>query len=178
MFDRSTNQPKKEYHVPKKNNSLTGMAGEHFVCAELARRGYVAVPAPRGNPLFDILVTNQEGSVSVSVQVKTKAADNKQGWKVGKSFERERDNEALFVVLVDLSSGGAPDFYVYDYDVLAKRLADLYRDYKAIPKRDGSPRKDVDFRWFDHKYMGEDDERCKNNWMPITDRLRSLCSRI
>lgn len=163
--------------MPKKNNSLTGVAGEHYVCAELARRGYVAVPAPRGNPLFDILVTNQDGSASVSVQVKTKSADNKQGWKVGVDLERERRNEALFVVLVDLNSGGAPDYYVYDHDVLARRLAGLYRQYKAKPKRDGNPRKDVDFRWFDHKYMGEDDARRKNNWTPITDRLPSLLSR-
>ncbi len=29
--------------MPKKLNSLTGIAGEYYVCAELARTGYIAV---------------------------------------------------------------------------------------------------------------------------------------
>ena len=157
--------------MPKKTNNLTGVAGEHYVCAELARNGYIALLTPKNNPLFDIIVTNQEGTRSVYIQVKTKADDNKQGWKLGKDMEKKHGNLELFVVLVDLKNG-QPDFYVYPHDVLSERISSLYCKYLAQPKRDGMPRKDVGFRWFDTRLFTSDDQKRKDDkWKIITDRL-------
>jgi hypothetical protein len=158
--------------MPEKTNSLTGVAGEHYVCAELARRRYIALLTPKNNPLFDVVATNQKGTHSVSIQVKTKAADNKQGWKLGKDMEQKHGNPDLFIVLVDLKEDGVPDFYVYQHDVLSERVAGLYRKYLAKPKRDGKPRKDVDFRWYDTRFLTPDDLARKNNLGIITEKMK------
>lgn len=158
--------------MPEKTNSLTGVAGEHYVCAELAKQGYIALLTPKNNPLFDVVVTNHQGTHSVSLQVKTKASDNKQGWKLGKEMETKHVNMELFVILVDLQADGAPDFYIYQHDVLSDRIANQYRQYLSKPKRDGKPRKDVDFRWYDTRFLGPDDLARKNNWSIITEKLK------
>ena len=44
------------------SNNLVGTAGEYFVCAELCRRGYLALLTPKNNPLFDVIATTQDGS--------------------------------------------------------------------------------------------------------------------
>src|SRR6266576_4439837 len=61
------------------SNTLTGTAGEYYVCAELCRLGYLALLTPKNNPLFDVVVTNVNGTNSVSIQVKTRSVGNKQG---------------------------------------------------------------------------------------------------
>lgn len=157
--------------MPKKNNSLTGVAGEHYVCAELAKRGYIALMTPKNNPLFDVVATNQEGTHSVSIQVKTKATDNRQGWKLGVDMERKTGNPDLLVVLVDLKAEGSPDFYVYERDVLAARIADLYKGYLSKPKRDGTAKKEVSFRWFDLRDFSPADHGRKNQWGSVEQRL-------
>ncbi|MCC6126019.1 MAG: aspartate-ammonia lyase [Pirellulales bacterium] len=157
--------------MPKKLNSLTGVAGEYYVCAELAKRGYVAVLAPKNNPLFDLVVMNQEGTHSVSIQVKTRSSDNKQGWKLGKDIEHKHENSELFVVLVALKEEGYPDFYIYPHDELSGRVAGQYEEYISEVKRDGKPRKDVGFRWHDLKYFTDYDHSRKNDWILLTKLL-------
>src|SRR2546423_13808926 len=66
----------------KTTNNLVGTAGEYYVCAELCRHGYLALLTPKNNPLFDVVATNVEGTVSVSIQVKTRSVHNTQGWKL------------------------------------------------------------------------------------------------
>lgn len=158
--------------MPEKTNSLTGVAGEHYVCAELAKQGYIALMTPKNNPLFDVVATNQAGTRSVSIQVKTRAVDNRQGWKLGKDMEKKHGNPDLFVVLVELKPDQAPDFYIYEHDVLSDRVAAGYQKYIAKPKRDGQKRKDVDFRWFDKTQFGPDDTVRKNAWRIVTDKLK------
>jgi hypothetical protein len=142
----------------------------HYVCAELARRGYIALLTPKNNPLFDVVATNQKGTHSVSIQAKTKAADNKQGWKLGKDMEQKHNNPELFVVLVALKDDGMPDFYVYRHDVLSDRVAQGYRQYLAKPKRDGEPRKELGFRWYDTNFLSAFGDR-QNDWKIITEKL-------
>jgi hypothetical protein len=133
--------------MPAKRNSLTGVAGEYYVCAVLSQMGYIAVLAPKNNPLFDIVATNQEGSRSVTIQVKTRAADNKELWKLGKNTEQKHNNPELFVVLVALNEDGVPEFYVFQHDVLSDLVASEYREYMTRPTKTGKPKKDTDFRW-------------------------------
>lgn len=128
-------------------NNLVGTAGEYYVCAELCRRGYLALLTPKNNPLFDVVATDLEGERSVSIQVKTRSIQNTQGWKLGTDIARGHGAPSLFVVLVNLVSSGLPEFYVYEYSVLSQRVAAVYRDYMSKPKRDGSPKKEVGFEW-------------------------------
>lgn len=133
-------------------NNLVGMAGEYYVCAELCRRGYLALITPKSNPLFDVVVTTPDGTRSVSIQVKTRSVHNKQGWKLSTNISTGKASSNLFVVLVKLEYSGLPEFYIYEYPALSDRVDKMYRSYISKPKRDGSPKKEVNFRWFDEGY--------------------------
>ena len=153
------------------SNNLVGTAGEYFVCAELCRRGYLALLTPKNNPLFDVIASTQDGSKTVSVQVKTRSIRNKQGWKIGKDITVKKNDAGLFVVLVNLEEEGLPEFYIYEYDALADVVDRNYKSYMAKPKRDGTKHKNVGFRWHDTKLFSDDDRSRKNNWKPIEERL-------
>ncbi len=153
------------------SNNLVGTAGEYFVCAELCRRGYLALITPKNNPLFDVIASTQDGSKTASIQVKTRSIRNTQGWKLGKDITVKRNDQGLFVVLVNLEEDGLPEFYIYEYDALAGIVDQNYKSYMATPKRDGTKHQDVGFRWHDTKLFTEDDRNRKGNWEPIEERL-------
>ena len=152
-------------------NNLVGTAGEYYVCAEICMLGYLALLTPKNNPIFDVVATTQDGSRSVSIQVKTRSVKNKQGWKFGGDIAKENASAELFVVLVNLKSDSSPEFYIYEYPVLSSRVNEVYLEYIKQRKRDGTLRKEVDFRWFDEKSFLESDRLRKNNWQPIIDAL-------
>ncbi|MFI8712840.1 aspartate-ammonia lyase [Brevibacillus brevis] len=144
-------------------NNIIGITGEYLVCAELGKRGILGLLTPKNNPLFDIVATSLDGKRSVAIQVKTMSNDNNQGWKLGKDICIKQNNENLFVVLVNMKKS-ENDFFIYQYDVLSERVKEVYNKYISTPKKDGSPRKDVDFRWFDFKEFTPDDYARINNW--------------
>lgn len=149
--------------MAKQSNNLVGVTGEYFVCAELGKRGILALITPKNNPLFDIVAVSQDAKRMVSIQVKTMSEKNIQGWKLGKDVCERRNNANLYTVLVNLT-GKQVDFYIYEYDILSERVEKAYEKYLARPKRDGGQRKDIEFRWYDLKFFTEDDNARKNNW--------------
>lgn len=158
----------------RSTNNLVGTAGEYYVCAELCMQGYLALLTPKNNPLFDVVATSQDGARSVSIQVKTRSVHNKQGWKLGTDIAEGRAPSELFVVLVNLRADGLPEYYVYEYPILAQRVALVYQAYISRPKRDGTPKKEVGFRWFDEDSFDKDDRSRKNNWGPIIKALAAV----
>src|SRR5947207_13071177 len=84
------------------SNTLVGTAGEYYVCAELCRRGYLALLTPKNNPLFDVVATNADGTISVSIQVKTRSIWNTQGWKLSAHVNATETPGVPFIVLVNL----------------------------------------------------------------------------
>lgn len=57
--------------MPKIPSNLTGTAGEHFIAYRVSCLGLVAA-LPRGGALgVDVLVSNQDGSKTLAIQVKT-----------------------------------------------------------------------------------------------------------
>jgi len=159
--------------ISKNSNNLVGTAGEYFVCAELCRIGYLALLTPKNNPLFDVVASKQDGSKSIVIQVKTRSIQNKQGWKLGKDISIKKHTSDLFVALVNLEEKGMPDIYIYEYDILAKRVAEQYKAYIEAPKKDGSKKKEVGFRWHDTKSFTSDDHSRRNNWSPIINALEN-----
>jgi len=149
-------------------NILIGSTGEYFVCAELSNRGIVAVPAPKNNPEIDVMATSPDSCRFANIQVKTMSIGNKQGWKLNKNIENKMGADNLFVVLVNLlSAGQMPEFYIFHRDELAELIKNNYQRYISIPKKDGSRRKDIDFRWFDFREQDFSIELRKeklNNW--------------
>lgn len=155
------------------SNNLVGTAGEYFVCAELCRIGYLALLTPKNNPLFDVVASKQDGSRSIVIQVKTRSIRNTQGWKLGKDITKKQNNPDLFVALVNLEEQGMPEIYIYEYDTLAESVHDQYSAYIEAPKKDGSKKKEVGFRWYDTKSFTKDDHSRKDNWEPIIKALEN-----
>lgn len=52
------------------SNALIGIAGVHYVAAELSRRGMVALPTTRNTAAYDIVVVTQAGDKHANIQVK------------------------------------------------------------------------------------------------------------
>jgi len=153
------------------NNNLTGNAGEYFVCSELSKLNILPLITPKNNPLFDVIATNEDGSKHVAIQVKTMGLQNEQGWKLSKQIIVKKNNPNLFMVLVNLKTDAQNTFYVYQYDDFVERVNQVYSQYINTPKRDGNPRKDVSFRWYDYKNFTDDDSRRKNDWSLIKNEL-------
>jgi|SRR5215213_218178 len=57
-------------------------AGEYYVCAELCRRGILALVKLKNNPLYDIVAADPLGNRSVSIRVKTISLQNKHSQKM------------------------------------------------------------------------------------------------
>src|SRR5206468_2192281 len=110
----------------RSGNMLVGTAGEYYVCAELCRMGYLALLTPKNNPLFDVVATNIDGTTSVSIQVKTRSAHNKQGWKLNKQVSVTDTPGTPFVVLVNLHEQKPPDFFIYRYSEFASRVREVF----------------------------------------------------
>jgi hypothetical protein len=155
----------------KTTHTLIGTAGEYYVCAELCRLGYLALLTPKNNPLFDVVATNVDGTTSVSVQVKTRSMHNKQGWKLNKEARPSKTPGVPFVVLVNLRDELPPLFYIYRYTEFLSRVSEIFETYISKPKRNGEPRKDPGFRWFDESNFIESDRVRLNNWQPIIRAL-------
>ena len=85
------------------NTVILGAAGEHFVMAELLRRGLVAAKAPEGVPHFDIVTTDINGQRLAAIQVKSRRdfAHGDKGWHM-KAKHEELMSETMFYVFVDL----------------------------------------------------------------------------
>ena len=149
--------------MPQQTNNLTGATGEYFVCAELGKQGVLALLTPKNNPLFDVIAINATATKMVSIQVKTMSLRNKQGWRMGIDICTPKNNKNLFVVLVNLT-GTSVDYYVFKYDILANKIAELYTTYLKTLKRNGEQRKDIAFRWLDLKHFTEKEKLSKNNW--------------
>jgi hypothetical protein len=149
--------------MAKKSNNLTGVTGEYFVCAELGKRGVLALLTPKNNPLFDLVAVSPDATRTVTIQVKTMSEGNDQGWKLGMDICTRKNNPLLYTILVNLK-GNEIEYYIYEYDVLSERVEAAYAEYLSIPKRNGESRKDIAFRWHDLKNFTTDDISRKNNW--------------
>jgi hypothetical protein len=140
--DERTKMPTKQ--LP---STLSGVAGEYFVAAELSRRGYIASITLRNTKGIDILASNQEASKSVGIQVKTSQNSNKE-WILSKGAE-DYFNDNLFYVFVELKGEKSrPNFHIVPSETIARRAKEEYDEWIALPKSNGEPRKETTMRWF------------------------------
>src|SRR5438132_1002560 len=82
------------------STTLSGIAGEYFVAAELSRRGYIASLTLRNTRGIDLLVSNPDATKSVGLQVKTNQGA-KRDWMLNKKAEVDVATN-LFYVFVAL----------------------------------------------------------------------------
>ena len=132
---------------------MTGLAGAYFVAAELSQRGYIATVTSRNTEGIDILASNVDGSKTISIQVKTSGA--KQRERFTRSWILNKKNETLFsdnlfFVFVDLkSSNEKPDFYIVPSLNVAGYVKQTHADWLAKPGRTGKSHTDTDMRLFE-----------------------------
>ena len=89
------------------SNKNLGNAGEFYVLAQLAQRGYIAGKTDDGQTLIDVIATDPESLNTVNIQVKTRTIDGKiSSWLM--SEKNEKVFEYLLIVVLD-----------DDYDVLS-----------------------------------------------------------
>ena len=94
-------------------NQQTAQAGEHYVAAELNRRGAYAVTFAGNMPRIDILASNVTQTRTVSIQIKTRRAGTWQCSITDGEKCKRKSNEDVFWVFVDLSKDrNPPDYYV------------------------------------------------------------------
>lgn len=120
-------------------NQQVGRAGEHFVVAELNKRGAFAVTFAGNMPKIDLIACNQNQSRTVHIQVKTKRGGR--NWHssiVGSQPMKETVDETNYWIFVDLGSlemtpryWVVPDWWIRD---------DIYTAHKAYLGRHGGKR--------------------------------------
>ena len=128
----------------KPNNQQVSRAGEHFVAAELHRRGAYAVTFAGNMPRIDILATNTEQTRTAAIQVKTMSAGS---WQTsitrGHPREEPTEEETRFWVFVDLRKPPAPpEFYVVPEWWIENDIHDAHAAY--IARHDGERAKTKD----------------------------------
>jgi hypothetical protein len=129
---------------------LLGAAGEHYVMAELLRRGYIAALAPHGVPNADIVVTDLEGTRLCSIQVKTRRdIGSDGGWHMKAKHEVIR-GDRLFYCFVNFgkTANDRPIVHVLPSMLVAEVLKSSHRKWLANPGMKGQAHKDGVMRRF------------------------------
>lgn len=107
----------------KLKNQQVGQAGEHFVAAELHRRGAYAVTFSGNMPDIDILASDVEQTRKVTIQVKTKTTGTWHSSILRGEPREEPDDEDRFWILVDIgkdpdcrpSTGVVPEWWMINH---------------------------------------------------------------
>jgi hypothetical protein len=122
------------------NTAILGAAGEHFVMAELLRRGLVAAKAPEGVPHFDIVITDINGERLAAIQVKSRRdfAHGDKGWHM-KAKHEELISERMFYVFVDLGATETSrvSFFVVPSSVVAYVCKTSHQNWREMPNAKG-----------------------------------------
>ena len=170
---------------------LIGAAGEHYVLAELIKRGVIAAKAPEGSPNMDIVTTDLSGEKLVALQVKTR---RERGGDKGWHMKDKHDNlvsDNLFYVFVDLGSDAnqVPTYFIVPSAEVASAVRGSHAAWLRQPGKKGQPHNDSKMRRFQPAYASrkwdgitpEDDgflnshqlgwlDQYKNAWHLTTDK--------
>ena len=131
----------------KPEKELIGAAGVHFVCGELSRRGFIALPTIRNTPGVDIVAVTPKGR-KITLQVKT--LWNGRRWPVPKE-DKIQENEDYFFVFVNLKGSfkERPEYYMVPSEFLKDYVAKAFQAWLDTPGKRGKPHsKENPFRYF------------------------------
>ena len=117
------------------------------MAAELSRRGFIASISLRNTRGMDILATNQEGSRSVTIQVKT-AQTKGTGWLVNEKAESFVSDTHFYVFVRLAENEERAEFYIVPSAVVANFVRESHQAWLGKPGRDGRPHKDSKMRQF------------------------------
>ena len=126
---------------------LTGVSGEYFVAAELSRRGYIASITLRNTKGIDILVSNEDASKSVGIQVKTNHSKHKK-WLLNKKAEDYHDKNIYYVFVNLKEVGETPEYHIIPSQKVAAYVKRTHREWLKTPGKKGQQHKDNTMRVF------------------------------
>ena len=131
----------------KLESTLTGVAGEYFVAAELTLRRYIAAISLRNARGVDIIATSTDGDSPLSIQVKSNSS-GKPTWLLTSSSEKFFSDTHFYVFVALKELLIRPEFYIVPSKIVADTIYTSHRDWLSGTKRDGSRRKDSNMRKF------------------------------
>lgn len=133
--------------MEKISSILSGVSGEHFVAAELSRRGCIASLTSKNTKGIDLLASNEDASRTVGIQVKTNQGSRK-AWLLNEKCE-EFYSDTLFYVFVNLNGLGEASYYIVPSTTVANRIKEAHQAWLNAPGKKGQSRKDTSMRMFD-----------------------------
>lgn len=179
--------------MTKVSSVILGASGEHYVMAELLRRGLIAAKAPEGVPNFDIVITDINGERLAAIQVKTRR--DYRGGDKGWHMKAKHDTlvaDRMFYVFVDVGSNenSSVSFYVIPSRVVAEACRMSHQIWLQTPGVNGRPHMDSEIRRLLPNYLRNDRmqllsakkafmdthsdgwmEQYRNNWNLISQEL-------
>ena len=121
--------------------TLIGNAGEHYVIAELLKRGVAAAPTPRNTPGIDILAAFN--TKTVRIRVKTKSGQYTDWQWVAKeddSIFRNLSPTGDFIVLVNMTDNiQNMEFFILPTSRVNDWLQDGFKKWVSTPGKNGRP---------------------------------------
>lgn len=149
----------------KLSAQLSGSAGQYAAATEIAKRGFIPAITADNTKNFDIIVSNEDGDRTITVQVKTLQGSDK--WFVlGKKNEEISSEYFIYVfVKLNLHNGGNHEFFIVKSNEVSKTIKEGHRAWLQIPKKNGEAKKDNSIRNFLPR------EESRNNWQIIENLL-------
>ncbi len=128
-------------------NGMTGVAGEYAVAMELSKRGIIATVTLRNTKGIDILASNDDGSKTVSIQVKT-SKNNAKKWILSEKSETQV-SDTFFYVFVNIDLDGTDiSFHIVPSRIVASFISKNHKDWISSPGKNGQDRNDSSIRIF------------------------------
>lgn len=130
----------KKHTASRPSNQQVSRAGEHFVVAELNKRGAFAVPFAGNMPKIDLIAFNKGQSHIIQIQVKTKSRGRtwQSSIRHGQRIADPPADETNFWIFVDLGDLDASPRYWLVPDSWMRD--DIYRSHEAWLERHGGKR--------------------------------------
>ena len=151
--------------MKKISRTQSGISGEYFVAAELSRRGYLCSITLKNTKKIDVLVSNEDSSKLVGIQVKTNNSGRK-AWVLNQKAE-ELSEEKFIYVFVNLNSlDRLPDFYIVPSKVVAQQVKEGHAKWLTTLGKNGQKHNKTSMRMF----FDEKDDY-KGNWSIIEKLL-------
>jgi hypothetical protein len=157
---------------PQKDKVLTGLAGEYYVLAQLAERGFTAALTLGNSKNVDIIVTSPNGIKITRLEVKTSSLPLRHEhlfgkrrfyiWAMGEKHEKIKDKNLFYCFVVLQGQGLMPSFFIVPSRYVARYVRWQHRFWLKTRKYKV---KDTPMRNF--RIQDNDPEGFQNNWQSL-----------
>jgi hypothetical protein len=127
--------------------TLTGIAGEYFVAAELSRRGFMASITLRNNDSVDIHASNLETGKMFAIQVKTTFSD-RASWILNQKAEKNHKTNHYYVFVNLGSQLERPKYYIVPSKAVADFVSKNHAKWLKTPGKKRQKHNDNSVRKF------------------------------